>query len=199
MKPWRLVDAAMRARLRLVEPWQDEEALFRVRLSRAAHAVALPDATIRAGDPVVELHLWNEHVPPMAPKGPDLAWAKAFERRATASLKALAALLPSDTRFSPARALRGVSSAFSPSRGTGTRKLLERIGFTAIAVDSARGSTAALLDGVYAWYLLRAFAARAPSLGRVLRLPRAELWMSMATLVRRYGLPGRSGLAIHPV
>jgi hypothetical protein len=70
---------------------EDPRCLFRIQCVRSDASLALSDGTrVHAGCRVLALHLWNEHIPPMGRKGPDLAWARRIERAVPVSLRALA-------------------------------------------------------------------------------------------------------------
>jgi hypothetical protein len=45
---------------------------------------------VRRGDPLLKLHLWNEHMPAMGRKGPTVAWARRASRAIDTSLRELA-------------------------------------------------------------------------------------------------------------
>lgn len=65
-------------------------------LLRAEHCLAeesllLSDGVrVRRGDPLLKVHLWNEHVPIMGRRGPTIAWARRASRGLEASLRELA-------------------------------------------------------------------------------------------------------------
>jgi hypothetical protein len=69
----------------------DARCILRVALARARSDLTLSDGqSIRRGDLVVELHLWNERVPQTPPAGADLAWGRAFHAGFLGSLRLLA-------------------------------------------------------------------------------------------------------------
>lgn len=69
----------------------DPDCILRLGLVRAKRDVTLFDGTeIKKGDPVGDLHLWNERLPVMPPSGPGLRWAVEFQRKAKRSLELLA-------------------------------------------------------------------------------------------------------------
>jgi len=167
----------------------DPDCLLRVALGRSDRTLQLSDGTwIRRGDPIVELHLWNERIPPMAPEGPDLAWGFRFYRRLLASLRMVARWMEEDPEARRARALRGETSLVDPLRG-GIRAL----GFDLLRVErEARGwrRLRYRMDDFYVWLLMRAF--NPPALrGRPFhRLERVQLWISREAFLRRYGEAG---------
>jgi len=53
----------------------DARCIFRIAPGHAATGLSCPQAglNLRPGDRILDLHLWNEHVPRIAPSGPDFA------------------------------------------------------------------------------------------------------------------------------
>ena len=85
------LDPMLRRAHRVQEFTQDPQCVLRVALGFSNRDLQLSDGTwIRRGDPIVELHLWNERIPRMPPEGPDLAWSLRFYRRLVASLRLVA-------------------------------------------------------------------------------------------------------------
>jgi hypothetical protein len=86
------LDAHLRRRHGIFEFTDQADCILRVACAPAPRALVLSDGTsIRQGDPLLDLHLWNEHVPTIPPGGITLGWAATAARRARASLRTLAA------------------------------------------------------------------------------------------------------------
>lgn len=86
------LDAHLRRQHGIVEFTTRPDCILRVAPAVAPRALALSDGTlIRPGDPLLDLHLWNEHVPAIPPGGVTLRWATAAARCARSSLRTLAA------------------------------------------------------------------------------------------------------------
>ena len=82
---------------------------------------------MRAGDPVLKLHLWNEHVPPIGPAGSDLAWAVSVRRMLIRSLRAAARWLASELGLANVRAIGGVTVLISAGGEGGDLRLMRRM------------------------------------------------------------------------
>ncbi|MGH7015188.1 MAG: hypothetical protein ACREEL_13725 [Stellaceae bacterium] len=86
------LDAYLRHRHGIVEFTTRPDCILRVAPAVASHALDLSDGThIRSGDPLLGLHLWNEHVPAIPTGGVTLRWAAGSARCARTSLRLLAA------------------------------------------------------------------------------------------------------------
>ncbi len=67
------------------------DCLFRAERCLAEESLLLSDGVrVRRGDPLLKLHLWNEHMPAMGQDGPTIAWARRANRAVDASLRELA-------------------------------------------------------------------------------------------------------------
>jgi hypothetical protein len=67
------------------------ECLFRAERCLAEETLLLSDGVwVHRGDPLLKVHLWNEHVPAMGQKGPTVAWARRASRAVETSLRELA-------------------------------------------------------------------------------------------------------------
>jgi hypothetical protein len=67
------------------------DCLFRAERCLAEESLLLSDGTrVRRGDPLLKIHLWNEHMPVMRQDGPTIAWARRASRAVAASLRELA-------------------------------------------------------------------------------------------------------------
>lgn len=92
------------------------ECIFRLERCLADESLLLSDgARVCRGDPVLKVHLWNEHMPAMGQGGPTIAWARRASRALDTSLRELArhvaqcsdldavAAICADMRLAPAR------------------------------------------------------------------------------------------------
>jgi len=87
---------------------REEWNLFRLAVRRSLKDCILSDGvTIHRGDPIGELHFWNEHIPSIPAQGPDLGWALAVQRQLVRSLRALADHVESTPDLQAIQALGG--------------------------------------------------------------------------------------------
>ena len=162
------------------------DGLLRVRLTRAAHAVVLAGHTLPKGAPVLELHLWNEHVPPLPERGPDLAWAAQVRRRLVASFCALGRAMVRDTRFADVQAVGGITVLCFTGDGRREARLFERLGFAVRPYRGPLGRFGEFWENLYTWAIMWAYNAATLRRRRLLGLRRGEIWMTADEFRRRY-------------
>lgn len=187
----RAFDALLRRCYGIQEFSQKEECLLRIAIGRSRTDVMLSDGTrVRRGEPIGELHFWNERIPPMPDGGPDLAWAFAFERRLARSLVELAAEVESNPRLRGLKAFRGVTSFGSQDGLHQVARLAEQWGFELVDQQKPRGifrRFASFWENLYTWWIIWAFNPASLKGKSLWRLQRGQLWISRETLLRRYG------------
>ncbi|MFQ5812880.1 MAG: hypothetical protein ACE5I2_06790 [Anaerolineae bacterium] len=166
----------------------DESCILRIALARSPGEITLSDGTrIGKGEVVGELHLWNEHIPPMDEEGPSLEWALKSRRLLRASLKKLATYLEDEPQFESVRAFRG-ETAF-PKEGLEGRALFERLGFDLVRKDR-RGRLkrfGEFWENFYTWGLIWTFNPGSLRRKKLFRMERAQVWISRQAFLERYG------------
>jgi hypothetical protein len=182
------LDALLRRAYRVWEFTQDENCILRVALGTSAKDVTLSDGTrVEKGEVVGELHLWNEHLPRMDEEGPSVEWALKAHRLWRASLKQLTAYLENDPQFASVRAFRGETAFLRDDLEESA--LFERLGF-----DLVRRNPPGRLrrfgdfwENLYTWWLIWTFNPGSMKAKGLMRLERAQLWISRRALLERYG------------
>jgi hypothetical protein len=181
----RALDALVRRILGVCELSPEARSLVRIRPTRARRQVCLADITIRPGDPLLELHLWNEHVPPLPATGADAAWAVRVLNSFRASLREVAQRLQTPA-WEGVKALHGTTSLVGAQDAS--LALMRHLGFSVVA--AARGPLGRfgeLWDNAYAWALLWAFNPLSLRHRSWTDLRRMEIWVSREAFLRRYG------------
>jgi hypothetical protein len=168
---------------------QDEECIFRIALTTYRQDVDLSDGTkVRAGDKICELHLWNEHLPPMPQEGPDLRWGVRFYRLAMKSLGILAAYLAAGS-MQEIVALGGQMAFLEKDDPPVLVRAAARLGFDVVNLTAQAGRWGRFThfwENIYSWALMWTFNPGSLRGKRFLRLKRYRLWMSRRTLRDRY-------------
>jgi hypothetical protein len=177
----------------------DPQCLFRIQFVRLDAAVELTDGTrLAPGDRVLELHLWNEHVPPMKHRGPTLAWACHTDRVMRRSLRELAGYLATQPRLRDIRALFADMRVNGSFQSGHAARILARYGFESIPGDSdRRGVLHRLGDAIYIVMLATVTHPLAPR-NAVLHLRKVRMWLSRAVLEQRYAGAGTRRVAAAP-
>jgi hypothetical protein len=162
------------------------ECLLRIARIASPRQVELGDGTlVRQGDAIAILHFWNEHLPPFAPAGPDLAWALTFRERMLVSLRELTQYLDEHGAWDDVRAIHACVKFGSRRRRWQIQRAAARFGFELLASDVPCGLHEWGED-MLIWALARAFNPAALR-RHVLWRDRTELWISRAGLTSRYG------------
>ena len=169
----------------------DEHRLLRIGKAKSDRQIVLSDGTeILDGETIGELHLWNEHVPPMPEDGTYLIWAKRFYSGLLRSTRLLARYTASQPEWGHIRAWRGESS-FMP-KGIHAAQLFSRAGFDMVQEDSALRIAQRFVDfwdNLYWWMLVWTFNPASLERKRLPKLERWQIWISSARLQRKYGRP----------
>ena len=133
------IDRTLRARQGIFEYSTCPDCIFRVQLAASARCIALADGTnVPADGRLIQLHLWNEHVPPFPARGPTISWARRIRRDLEMSLQELATFVASRPALADVMALEA-NMAFGSSEQTQLLAgLASRYGFVR-AADSTRG------------------------------------------------------------
>jgi hypothetical protein len=102
------LDRWLRRRQGIFEYTNRADCLFRVQLCCTEQHLSLPDGTrVRAGETLLKLHLWNEHIPPMGQSGATFGWARRMSRSVDHSLRELAYYLARHPELASVRVLGG--------------------------------------------------------------------------------------------
>ena len=184
-------DRSLRSYYGIQEFTDDTRCLLRIGPMRAQMPVSLSDGTtIRQGELVGALHIWNEHVPRYSGSGPNLAWAKEMRRRMLYSIGLLAAFVERDPQWSQVPAFFGVSTLSSRLGEVRMRQLAQRHGFDVVEPPPSLWRPLRLVaDAMVVWGLTRAFNPAALRRQKFLR-DHCELWISHSRLLKLYGREG---------
>jgi hypothetical protein len=187
------LDAVLRWIHRVHEFGAEPECLLRASQGRAPASVLLAEGIyVLRGSEILDLHLWNEHLPrpPSRPIG--LAWANTWRRQLTTSLSELASQLDSDPSLQGVVALRAHTALVRVDRLPKLLHVARAFGLEPVrSVGSERRQWRlselfdALLLGLLAWAFNPA-ALRRNGLWR----QQCDLWISRDALDARYGRSG---------
>lgn len=184
------LDVLLQRRGGVQEFTQDEECILRIALTTYRKDFQFSDGTkVQAGDKICELHLWNEHLPPMPTEGPDLRWGVRFYRLAVKSLGSLAVHIATGD-LQDIVALGGQMAFLEKDDSPVLSGVAPELGFDVVDLAAQAGRWRRFThfwENIYAWALMWTFNPGSLRGKRFLRLHRYRLWMSRRTLLERYG------------
>jgi hypothetical protein len=173
----------------------DEKCILRISIGESRQEVTLSDGTrVHKGDPIGEIHLWNERIPQIPPEGPDLSWALAFQRQGVYSFRLLATYIEKSPEFDNICAFTGEISfggAYDPAHSV---VLARRWGFDVLNQDGSNRLFTHFGDfweNLYAMFLIWVFNPGSVENGKLWKMRRDQLWMSRQVLLGKYGSPRR--------
>lgn len=183
------LDRWLRQRQGVYEFSDDPLCMFRAQPARADCELRLSDGThVRPGAPILNLHLWNEHVPPLGVSTVCINWAREFTRRVELSMRALAGHLRWNRALDDVIAIRGNMRLGTADQSGQLARLAGRYGFEPAGEDGPDFTVASmqrLAENVFICLLVLAtnpVALRAP----VLRRHHKLVYLSRAVLETRY-------------
>lgn len=184
------VDSLLRQHQGIEEFTADEDCVFRVSRGVASRGAVLSDGTlIAAGEAVLQLHFWNEHLPLMPSEGPSAAWAIRLTRSMRKSLIAVAAYLEGERSLDMVRALHGAPPFGSRIGAAQMVRTACRFGFDVVDAGTPREWHARIhlvFDSMLLWGLAYAFNPAGLRSKGLLRY-RHQLWISRRKLLHDYG------------
>src|SRR5579872_217793 len=127
------IDNLLRRRSLVCEYSNDPRCIFRMQLDTARQDVALSEgASLRRGDRLINIHLWNEHMPEVPPEGPSLAWGRRLGGAMDASLRQLSEFLAGHPEFDDVVAVRAYTAIATARSESALRRIMDHFGFRTI-------------------------------------------------------------------
>lgn len=191
----RRLDATLRRSQGVFEFSDDPQALLRISLIKSPHEIPFPDEVVPEGAPVIEVHLWNEHIPLPPASGPDLAWALKLNHSLMRSLRSLVGFLREDGRFSDVQAVGGMTVLVLIGDQAG-EAILRRLGFTVLPYRNRLGRFGEFWENLYAAALMWTFNPASLQGRSLLDFKRAEFWIPADEFLQRFRDP--AGLESRP-
>lgn len=182
------------ARIDLISRWCNgifeysdaPDCLLRIALRRARAPCRLAGGEVLPGDTVVELHLWNEHVPSLEGFS-GLGWVARSRPRMIRSLGLLASALDKEPRLRAARAIRVQPTLFPGQRPETLQRIFGALAFEPVPLaDLPASRLRRRVDDGWLYVLAWTFNPRSMK-GRSARKKRFEFWISRDRLIERFG------------
>ena len=183
----RRLDRLLRSRLGIVELCDTPEFVFRVRVAAATRPLRTLTSEIPARARLLELHLWNERVPPAAAAQPNsVACAVKLHRMIGSSLRTLAVRLREDDRLTGISAVGGTATIAAAAAGSCAGAILARLGFALTPHRCKSGRIGEFWEKVHSWMITWAFGSGTVRHHGPLQTRRVEFWITADEFVRRY-------------
>lgn len=181
---------------RLLQRWHgvfeystDPLCVFRIQPDMSDRNIVLGDGTsVSVGDRILNLHLWSEHVPPMALTGPTIGWARRYAHGLEYSLQLLSEYLSGQPQYSGVVAIRATLMVASRRNIGQMVRIVRHCGFESLPGDerhSWAGRIHQFADNVLGLLLCVAVSPRSAR-GEVLRRVRSQVMLSRHLLDQRY-------------
>lgn len=166
------------------------ECIFRIHVGESRESVRLATGDrLHAGDLLIHLHLWNEHMPPIGIGGPSVRWAQRLQRQLRFSLRELANCLAERSEFGSVQAIRGEMIVASPQQTEPFARIVRHLGFAVVAEACCPSIPERLRrfgENMLAFLIVSTINPGARH-GGVLHRGRVVMYMSRRTLERLYG------------
>ena len=188
------IDAALRRWNSVVEFTSDPTCILRIRVDRLERPLVLADGTRgRAGERFIDLHLWNEQIPPMPKEGASIAWARQMHLSFRQSLQQLVRYLATRPDLDDIAVVRCTLLFAAAERDEQMARLLGRYGFELVPGASALTVSERILRfGENIQISLIVLTRNRAALRRdTLRRGRTRVFISRRALEQRYGGAGR--------
>ncbi len=182
------IDRLLRRRLGIYEYTDDPRCIVRARAMRAERPLPVPDGEVPAGAKILELHFWNERLPPLPENGADVRWGVRAYHMAVVSYRLLADHLRARPELAEVEALGGVTVLFTARGENRVKGIFPRLGFKATPCPPpALGRFGQLWENFHTWMIMWAYNAVTLRQRRFLKLERSQFWMRKEDFLRRYG------------
>jgi hypothetical protein len=170
----------------------EADCLLRLQITNAPHRLLFESQVVERSEPVLLIHLWNEHVPPVSPAGPDLAWAKNIQRAFLNSLRAACVYIQKEPRLTEIQAIGGVTVLmFAGNRHSGER-FMQGLGFMVAPYTSPLGRFGEFWENCYSWILIWTYNPSSLRYRKLFGQHRAEFWIPAEKFLARFGCEAAS-------
>ncbi len=186
------VDCRLRYRLGVGEYTRSPDCIFRMQIICNTDDKVLRDGTrLQPGDRIVDLHFWNQQVPPIPEAGPTLVWARRMNDGLKRSLQELAHHLATRTDVDDVVAIRIVAALGADARRDKISHILSHLGFEIVLQQETPSLTRQIRrygENILISLLVLAYnaVARRPD---TLKRGRVPAYLSRQALDARYGAP----------
>lgn len=185
----RAIDLVLQRHYHIFAFTDDPTCILKIAPTVGARDVLLGDGTrVARGEPILELHFWNERLPALPRGGATLEWGIDLAQHARYSLRLLATFLAREPRFDSIRALHSELGLLEPNQFPEVRRLVEHLGFDFRTGDApgCRVWKYAFWQNLFSWWLMWAFNPASLQGKHFNEIARGELWISRARFMEKF-------------
>jgi len=183
------LDDRLRRAHAVVEYSHDPQCIYRLQRGKAEQDFVLSDGTpVYRGEPLINLHVWNEQFPCMGPDGPTLGWGRQISRALDLSLCELADFLAQRPEFDDVAVIRANLILSTANQARQLLRVMGRHGFEEIPAGATPSFCERLHrsgENILAMLLIMAVNP-ACAHGNALRWDRAQVFVSRRILEQRH-------------
>lgn len=187
------IDKKRRKQMGIFEFNGQNGCIFRARIRPVAEMPFIPKEIGLIGAKVLDLHLWNEQVPPMPPGGPDLVYAKKLVHLATDSFRMLAEFVVRDPRAAQVAVVSGLTSMLFSGNIRAGKNIFSRLGLQLAEYRPSADPGRRFLDDLYAWMLMWTYNPLILRARKPLKIDWYAFWISRDALVKQFAKPDANG------
>ena len=180
----RRLDDRLRIKLGIFEYSDNPECMFRVHVARADRILRTPTGEVPVGTKILELHFWNDHLPPAPAEGTTVGRSIKGFRMFKNSLSELALKVTHDPRMSGVQAVGGLMPLFMEDGSYPAKKMLSHLGFSVNPYHGFRRFFSLIGKQIHGWMMMWAFNPVTLKNRDLFGLRWADCWMSVDDLLR---------------
>jgi len=181
------LDRRVRKWHRIYEYTSHGRCIFRINRALAEHSMLLKDGThICRGDPIIKLHLWNEHMPSMGERGPSVAWARHVTHDMDISLEELAKYLNERPDLNDVKAICADMCLGTNAKRNQLARIVGHFGFEGARRGLGRAGPLERLSQNIMMFLLVLATNPSTLRGAILLRTHQRIFLSRKALLTRY-------------
>ena len=164
---------------------QDPECVCRVGPGKWRRTTQLPDGTVvQRGEPILVMHLWNEHLPPVPSTGHDVAWGLHYTRQMQHSIRLLARYLHDAPDLVHIQACHGVLPIPAGKALPHWERALRHLGFLVVRPERTPWQAfTSFWENLYTWGIIWTYNPVSLTRRQFGRMVRCHLWLTRKGLL----------------
>ena len=171
-----------------VEPFTDDpQCVLRIQLGHINQDITFPDPIIRSKSSALLIHFWNEHMPIIPEKGPDLSYGLKLQRLIVYSMKLIAKHIQDNPSLNNVRVIGGITTFVSRESADGGRASFQHLGFTIFPYQRSAGAFGEFWENFYTWWVMWTYSPVSAQYRKMLDMQRTEFWTTREKFLDKFG------------